>query len=64
MRSLLLTLALGLSLGVAAEEATAPRGIVQQRLPDGSILITDRPQPEGRTLRSCCLLYTSDAADD
>lgn len=52
MRSLLLTLALGLSLGVAAEEATAPRGIVQQRLPDGSILITDRPQPEGRTLRS------------
>jgi hypothetical protein len=52
MRGLLFTLGLGLSLGAAAEEATAPRGIVQQRLPDGSILITDRPQAEGRTLRS------------
>ena len=36
----------------AQEPAPAPREIVQQRLPDGSVIFTDRPQPGAKTERS------------
>lgn len=57
MRRLLLTLGLGLGLplAAAAQDAappgTAARGIVQQRLPDGRIVLTDRPLAGAETLR-------------
>lgn len=57
MRRLLLILGLGLGLplAAAAQDAAPPgaaaRGIVQQRLPDGRIVLTDRPLAGAETLR-------------
>jgi hypothetical protein len=49
-RHLLLACLLGA--GLAAAQEPAPREIVQQRLPDGSVIFTDRPQPGAKTERS------------
>ena len=38
--------------GAALAQEPAPREIVQQRLPDGSVIFTDRPQPNAKTERS------------
>lgn len=51
-RTRLLTL-LGLTLACMGARADEPqRAIVQQRMPDGSILLTDRPQANAKTERS------------
>lgn len=51
------------ALPLAAAAATdAPPRIVQQRLPDGSVVLTDRPQPGARIERSWAV--TRDGAAD
>lgn len=58
----LLPLILAVALSWAAGDALAQEArIVQQRLPDGSIVLTDRPQSEGRVERSWTIARDPDA---